>query len=246
MPLLRPGPRRRPTRPSAVLLVAVLVLAGTGCSGSEKHGPKKATAAQSTAECRAQWHEVGQSVLGLDEETAPSSLPARWNTVVATIEYYEASATAKNCQATIEAQVKAITALRQLNDKLRPYDMGYQLQQVQAAVDLYLHDPLPAPARDEDGRLVKPPSKAAVQQAIRTLTANAPAADTELQPGWGQLASVDLDDATALRKAIEDLDQLAQDSVPWQACETALQVVVRAVRAQEGLGSSGPTSGPAG
>lgn len=242
MPRLR-SRRAGPVRPDLLLAVAlVFMLVVTGCGGDEKK-PAKPTG-QTTSECRAQWHDVGQSVLGLDQETEPSSLASRWTAIVATIQYHETSATAKDCQPTIEAQVKAITALRQLSDKLRPYDMSYQLRQVTAAIDLYVHDPLPAPARNDNGKLVRPPTKAAVQQAMATLTANASAADTELQPGWGQLASVDLDDATALRSAIEDLDQLAQDSIPWRRCEEALQVLVAAVHAQEGITDATPTPTP--
>lgn len=222
------------------LLAAVVVAAtGSGCAGEE---PGKARpTGQAASQCRAQWHQVGESVLGLDEETEPSTLATRWNTIVATIQYHEATATGKDCRATIDAQVEAISALRELNDQLRRYDMSYQAQQVAAAVDLYLHDPLPAPARNENGTMVRPPAKPAVRAAMETLTSFASAADAELRPGWGQLASVDLDDPTAVRAAIADLDQLAQDSVPWQRCEAALQVIVAAVRAQEGLGTATPT-----
>jgi hypothetical protein len=219
--------------PVVPVLLTALLLAPAACASNaaEKAKPK----AQSATQCRSQWHDVADSVLGLDQETNPSSLASRWNSVVATVQYYENSATAKNCQQNIEAQVRAITALRQLNEKLRPYDMSYQVQQVGPSIDLYLHDPLPSPARNQNGKLVRPPGKIAVQSAQQTLTRYAAAADAELQPGWGQLASVDINDSTALAKALSDLDQLAQDSQSWQACEQALQVIVAAIRAQEGL-----------
>lgn len=224
--------------------VLALALALTGCGGDEPKPTKPK--GQNASECRDQWHDVAESVLGLDQETEPSSLASRWNSIVATIQYYESSATAENCQETIEAQLKAITALRQLNSQLRPYDMSYQLRQVSPAVDLYLHDPLPKPARDDNGKLVRPPAHTAVQQSMNVLTQYAAPADVDLEAGWGQLASVDLGDIEALRSAIRDLDQLAQDSVSWQRCQVALQVIVAAIRAQEGLvgAPSDPTQTP--
>ena len=75
---------------------------------------------------------------------------------------------------------------------------------------------------------------------MRTLSENAEQANTELEPGWAQTTSVDLTDATAVSSTMRDLDFLAQDSPHWRACEEALQVLVAAVRAQEGL--SGPAT----
>lgn len=237
-----PGQRRRARR-VALGWIALGVASGavlTGCGSSPKTTRPHA---QDVGQCQSQWHDVEDSVLGLDQETTPSSLASRWNTVVATIQYYETSSSAKNCQQNIETQVQAIAALRQLNDKLRPYDMSFQIQQVQPSVDLYLHDPLPSPARNQKGKLVRPPAKAAVDQAMRTLTSDAATADADLQPGWSEMVMVDLGDATAMSKALADLDQLAHDSQEWQRCESALQVISAAIQAQEGLAGS-PTPTP--
>jgi hypothetical protein len=89
-----------------------------------------------------------------------------------------------------------------------------------------------------------------VTAAIATLTNDAASANTELQPGWEQTTSVDLTDVAALTKTMQDLDFLAQDSPHWRRCEEALQVLVAAIRAQEGASapatpSPSPTS-PAG
>jgi hypothetical protein len=234
----------------AAVLVASFAAALVAC-GASPGSTTSAKATRTLKDCRAQWKDVGNSVLGMDQDTNPSALADRWTSVIATVEYYQNSATAKNCQARIDAQLKAVTALRQFGEQLRPYDMTYQLGQVQAAIDLYLHDPLPAPVKDDTGRRVKPPTKDAVTAAMKTLTDNAAQANAELQPGWQETSSVDLTDVNALTKTMQDLDFLAQDSPHWRACEEALQVLVAAIRAQEGLSGSGtatssssPTSAP--
>lgn len=225
-------------RIAAVLVTALaLTLGATACGGQ-----KPAPSATSTllADCRNQWHDVAETVVGLDEDTNPSALATRWNSVVATIDYYENTTTEKDCQTNIETQVKANSLLRSFSEKLRPYDMAYQLTRVSAAADLYVHDPLPSASRNENnGKLIKPPAKAAVATALATLTTDAVTANTELQPAWDQLASVELTDEAAVTAALGDLDSLAQDSPAWGRCEQALQVLVAAITAQEGaLGST--------
>lgn len=227
---------------TAVLVVAIglgAVSCGGRADGSGTRG------ARDLERCHAQWRDVGDSLIGMDQDPNPSALADRWNNVIATVSYYEHVDNAKDCQSRVDTQVKAVTALRQLGEKLRPYDMSYQLAQIKAAIDLYLSDPLPKPARDQSGRPVQPPSKAAVSSAMRTLTDNAEQANAELQPGWQQIDTVDLTDDSVLTTAMQDLDFLAQDSPHWRACEAALQVLVAAVRAQEGQPAS-PAPSPAG
>ncbi len=238
------GPAHPRARAGAPFLPVLLLCAGLvagGCGGSS---PKDAEpTAQSASECKDQWHEVAESVIGLDQDPEPSALASRWTSVIATIDYYENRDQTEDCQQTVENQIKAITSLRLFTEKLRPYDMSYQLRQAQPAIDLYLHDPLPAPARNENGALVRPPTKAAVVAAYRVLMRQAAAADADLDLGWAQMASVDLEDVTALRAALTDLDTLAQDSVAWQRSEAALQILVAAIRAQEGTAGQ-PAASP--
>ena len=220
----------------ALVLVAAPLLAGCGETAKKPAGQSAATSVpQSVKKCQDQWHDVGESVLGLDQDTDPSSLASRWTTVIATVDYYETSTAQVNCQATIETQVEAIRALRQFSDHLRPYDMSYQLEQVSASVDLYLHDPVPAPTHGPNGGLIKAPTHAAVSMAFAILTREAEDANAELQPGWEHLASVSLDDHAAVTAALGDLDSLAQAGTHWTRCQQALQVIVAATRAQEGL-----------
>ena len=224
---------RTPSSALAVVLLAA-VLGLTSC-GSEEPGKESDADATAAAECHQQWEEVGQSVLGLDRETTPSSLASRWTAVIASVDYYENSEPTDECLDLVEKQTKEISSLRQFSEKLRPYDMSYQLDQVRAAIDLYLHDPLPEPTRDQNGKPVRPPSKEAVVRGFRTLTAQAAVADSDLEAGWKQMSTVPLDDVEALRKAVTDLDDLAHTSEAWLQCEAALQVLVAAIRAQEGL-----------
>lgn len=214
-----------------------------GCGGKSAPVASPGQKASSTV-CASQWKDVADSVIGLDQDTDPSSLASRWTSVIATVAYYRTRRQTKDCQQVVDHQVKAIADLRRFSDQLRPYDMAYQLQQVQASIDLYLHDPLPSPAKDAKGHTVRPPTKPAVLAAYETLKSEAPTAAADLQPGWAQMATVSLDDATALRTAVTDLDTLAQDSTAWQHCESALQVLVAATHAQEGLLGQ-PQSSPA-
>ncbi|WP_183408067.1 hypothetical protein [Nocardioides pocheonensis] len=224
------------------VLVASSAAALVACGASTS--PTASTSAtHRLADCRSQWKDVGDSVLGMDQDTNPSALADRWTSVIATVAYYRSSGSVKDCRARVDGQIKAVTALRQFSQQLRPYDMTYQLGQVEAAIDLYLHDPLPAPVRDDSGRKVEPPTKDAVSAAMKTLTDNAAQANAELEPGWQETSSVDLTDVSALTKTMQDLDFLAQDSPHWRACEEALQVLVAAIRAQEGLSGSGSTTG---
>jgi hypothetical protein len=236
----RQHPWDRTFRISALAAILTVVLAACGSSAESSADAK---AERALRDCHAQWSDVGETVLGMDQDSNPSALADRWTSVIATVEYYKNSDDATDCQDRIATQVKAIAALRQFSEKLRPYDMTYQLAQVRPSIDLYLNDPLPNPVRGEDGKPVRPPAKSAVSAAMDTLTTDAAPANEELAPGWSQISSVDLDDVTALTKAVQDLDFLAQDSPHWRRCEEALQVLVAAVRAQEGI-TGAPTSSP--
>jgi hypothetical protein len=221
----------------ALVTTAVLGLATTSC-GAEK--PTAATVPTALTACRSQWRDVARSVTGLDQDTDPSALATRWTSVLATVDYYETTQTAKNCQENIETQLEAITALRDFSARLRPYDMEYQADLVAPDVGRYLADPLPAATRNKNGKPVLPPSKAAVTAALNALRGNAAAAHDDLQPGWAQLASVELKDGSAVTTALQDLEFLAKDSPTWVTCNNALVVIGAAIRAQNGLGPDDP------
>ncbi|MET3960487.1 hypothetical protein ABIE44_000421 [Marmoricola sp. OAE513] len=222
-----------------VVLATTLVL-GLGSAGCSEE--KKATAAKTPglSECRKQWGDVADAIVGLDEDKHPSALASRWTSVVATVDYYENTDTATDCQQKIAAQLDAITALRQFSTRLQPYDMEFQADERAADVGRYLADPLPAPTKGKGGKKSRPPKKAAVAAALKTLEDNAAAANAELAPGWGQLASVELTDEAAVKAALQDLEFLAKDSPTWVRCNAALAVIEKAVRAQLGLGPNDP------
>lgn len=227
-----------PHRWATAALAVALCLGTASCGAAKPTQPQ----AQTVTQCQQQWHDVGQSILGLDQSTDPSGLSSRWTSVIATVGYYETLPNATDCQANIEAQLRAITQLRQFGAQLQPYDMTYQVGQLAADIDLYLHDPLPAPVKGKGGRLISPPSQKAVSAAYRVLSNNAAAANLELQPGYGEMAQLDLGDAAAVQRALADLNSLAQDGTHWQACERALEILVAAVQAQNGTG--GASTGP--
>lgn len=224
-------------------VVAVLALALgpvlTACGADE---PAPVAVPQTLQECRDQWREVGESVLGLDEDPNPSALASRWNSITATIVVYENTESAENCQTNIEAQVRAITLLREFMVSVRPYDMEYQLSRVAASIDLYLNDPLPAPYQDSAGKTVQPPTQKAVRTAAADLSQYAAAANADLQPAWARLATVELTDDTAVKAAVGDLAAATRASPSWLACQAALKVILAAVTAQEGGPTAGTTS----
>ncbi|MCZ4500883.1 MAG: hypothetical protein JWQ74_3438 [Marmoricola sp.] len=217
---------RHATRALVAITLALSPLAA-GCGATTVVTPPTAT---SVAECRAQWSDVAETIIGLDDDSHPSALATRWTSVAATVSLYENTDTAKDCQETIEAQVTAIALLRDFMPRLQPYDMAFQLSRLEAPVDVYLHDPLPEPVRNAKGTLVRPPTKAAVSRAIEDLRTYGASANTELAPGWGQLATVELSDTAAVTSALRDLEFLAQDSPNWRRCNQALKVIVAATQ----------------
>ncbi len=230
-------------RATGVVAVLALFLGTvlTACGAEEPVTP--VAVPQTLQECRDQWREVGESVIGLDEDPNPSALASRWTSVTATIVLYENTESAENCQANIEAQVTAITLLREFMVTVQPYDMEFQLAQVAAGVDLYLNDALPEPYRDSAGKSVTPPTKNGVRAAAAALSEYAAAANAELQPAWAQLATVELTDADAVETAVGDLDSLARNSPNWLACQSSLRLIEAAITAQEG-GSTGRNASP--
>jgi hypothetical protein len=215
---------------AAAALGLVLVPVASGCT--EEPAAGEASVSKAVADCRDRWHEVAGTVAGLDQDTDPSALADRWTSVLATIDYYENTESADGCETTVAAQEKAIEDLRAFVERVRPFDMTYQLSRVSAAVDVYLHDPLPAPTKDARGRTVRPPSQDAVRAALQTLADDGATANQDLAPGWGQLESVELTDAAAVSSALSDLNFLAQDSAAWKRCEAALTVIDAALTAQ--------------
>jgi hypothetical protein len=236
----------RRTRCALVAALTTLGLSSVSCGASVSQ-PSAAATSPAQNQCHQQWREVAKSVAGLDKVIYPSALATRWVTVLATVDYYLKTNDGSGCQIDVERQIDAITQLRKFSIQLQPYDMAFQADQVSADVERYLADPLPAAVHKPHGKVIRPPTKSAVTQAISVLNAHAAAANDYLAPGWGQLASVELTDATQVSAELGDLAQLAHESQDWNLCRGALAVIAAALNApQAATPSATPTSTPTG
>jgi len=219
----------------------MVLLAGCGSEPKPKDtGPSKETLA-----CRSEWSDLGKQVQGNDEKTNPSALASRWNSVVATIDYYSSSAKDSDCDEAIDKQKQAITALTAFGTKLAPYDMELRLEQVRSAAEAYAagpRPPRPTPSAAPKGKKKKkaekpkklplPPKPSSIGDAVKRLTAQAPKATEEQGPGWQQARVVELSDAKAVAKAVKDLAFLSSESAAYKASRKALAEIRVAIAAK--------------
>lgn len=212
---------RSPRRLPLVALVLTLALAG-GCGGQAADGEP------ATENCREQWRDVAQTVYEMDSEGHPSAMAERWSTIIAGAEYQRDFGDGEDCTRRIDQTIESIDTLRRFSDRLRDFDMEYQLHVLAPQAELYLTDDRP---RAVEG--VRPPSKPKVNAAYQTLRERADDANEQLTPAWHQALSIDLDDPAQVSKAIKDLDRLAVSSPAFQECQAAITVLVRAISAQE-------------
>jgi hypothetical protein len=216
----------------------VLLVGGCGSDEAKADAPSKATTA-----CRGQWKDLGQQVRGNDQKTNPSALAERWNTVVVTIDYYASSAKASGCDAAIDREKSAISALTTFGAKLAPYDMELRLAEIRDAAEKYAAGPTPSPSptpspKNKDKKKQKkpkappaPPTPAQVRAALTSCTTQAPLATQQQRPGWQQAQVIELTDAAAVTKAVKDLAFLSSESPAWRSCAASLALVKRALAA---------------
>ncbi len=231
-----PRARARSTALAASTLALVLAGCGSTTEVTEKEGPSKAALA-----CRGHWKDLGNQIEGRNEETHPSALPERWTTVVATVDYYASSAGGKDCQAAIETQKKAISALEDFSDKLAPYDMELRVDQLRNDAQDYASGPRPpAPSptatkgkkgKKKSKKPPRPPKPADVAAALKTATTQASLATEQQGPAWRQARVVELSDAAAVRKAVKDLRFLSSQSAAYTRCTKALSTIRTALAA---------------
>jgi hypothetical protein len=225
----------------------VLLLAGCGSTATKDDQPSKAVQA-----CRGEWKDLGDQVRGNDSKTNPSALAARWNAVVATIDYYASSAKASGCDEAIAHQKEAITALEAFSTKLAPYDMPLRLEQVREDAETYAAGPRPSPspspsptpshapkskkqkkpAKKQKGP-PPPPAPSTIADAVRTLIAQSPRATEQQGPGWQQARVVELSDDAAVAKSVKDLAFLSTESPAYRACRAALAQIRLALAASD-------------
>jgi hypothetical protein len=223
-------PRRRLARAVATGAALALLVAGCGSDDtSSGDGPSKDATA-----CRGEWKDLGKQVQGNDSKTNPSALSARWNNVVATIDYYVDSAKKTDCGDAISKQKDAIAALGEFGKKLAPYDMELRLETVRDDAEAYATAPrppatTPSPApktkKNKHPKQPKPiqaPAPSSIGEALKTLTAQAPLATEQQGPGWEQARVVELTDAPAVAKSVKDLAFLSTESAAYRACVAAL------------------------
>lgn len=226
-------------------VVLALVVGTTACGAQRtetEKGPDRAT-----LDCRQQWSDLGDTLRGRDAQSTPSALADRWNSVIATIDYYADSATADDCSTTLSGQQTRIAQLEEFSARLHRFDVGYLMSDVAGLATDYLARPLPPPRRTvakaghkpATGKrkvtTVKPPSKADVRTALATLQKDADLATADMRAGWEEANSIDLSDPAQQRQTIKDLTFLAGDSAPFQASLAA----IRFLRAAAGFTERG-------
>lgn len=203
-----------------------------GAAGCGEHPPTKGELAEkANSQCRDKWRNLGKPLRVNVDATYPSGLSDRWNSVVATIDYYAVSAKARDCKQRLDDQITAVAQLVIFGNDLRPYDMPVQVLTLRGAVDSYLAEPLPKPPAGK-GRPIPPPTKKAVRKAWQQLVTHATPSVEELRPGWDQANLVDLKDEKQVAKTLRDLDFLASDGPHWLQANAALAVVQAALRAR--------------
>lgn len=233
---------RPPARAGCAALAGVaLALLLAGCGGGAKaadHGPSKDTLA-----CRGEWKDLGKQVQGNDQKTNPSALAARWNSVVATIDYYATGATDSDCGDTIREQRDAMTALTSFGEKLAPYDMELRLEQVRDDAEAYAAAPRPSPSPSPTpkGSTKKnkkkpkppplPPAPATIGAAMKAFATQAPLATEQQGPGWQQARVAELTDTAAVAKTVKDLAFLSTESAAYRACQVYLAKIRLALAA---------------
>ena len=217
---------------AAVACVCLLV----GATGCGEQPPTKAEKAEkANSKCREKWRNLGKPLRVNVDATYPSGLSDRWNSVVATIDYYAISAKARDCEQRLDDQITAVAQLVIFGNDLRPYDMPVQVLTLRSAVDSYLAEPLPKPPAGK-GRPIPPPSKKAVQKAWKQLVTHATPSVEELRPGWDQANLIALNDKKQVTQTLKDLDFLAGDGPHWLQANAALAVIQAALRARANAG----------
>jgi hypothetical protein len=236
-------PRARAGRATVAGVTLALLLAG--CGSNEKKVVRDEGPSKETLACRGEWKDLGQEVEGRDEQTNPSALAPRWNSVVATIGYYETSATEKDCDDAIDRQQESINKLTSFAAKLAPYDVELKLDRVRDDAEAYAagpRPPRPKPSPVPKGKKQNakkpkrpplPPKPADIAAALKTLVAQAPVATRQQGPGWQQARVVELSDAAAVRKAVKDLAFLSTESRAYRKCSAALAEIRTALAARE-------------
>lgn len=228
------APARGASPTLATLVLLAVALGATGCGGDDEASADDGGKApdRATTACRGQWKDLEAQVGAKADATTPSTLPERWNSIEATVEYYAVSAEAKDCDTTLAAQKRSLTALTAFSKRLTPYDMELRLSGLEddaAAYARMKQAPVAKPAR-KGRKAVRGPKPARVRADLRTLTKQAPLATKQQGPAWTQASAVDLEDKASVKKALKDLAFLSDESAAYRAANGAAGRLRAAVR----------------
>ncbi len=207
----------------ALVLGVAGLLSGCGIAGGSADG-RAAPASAAAAKCRDQWSSLGDQLSKRAAATTPSALPARHNTLVATVDYYAKTGTAKDCGSALDKVRRSITAETALSRKVAAYDLELALAQVRSRATAY------AAGRSTPAKAAaKKPKPAQVRAALSTLTTQAPLATAQQQSGWQQVEMLSLDDSQALAKSMQDLAFVSSQSPAYRSGRHALATIRAAI-----------------
>ncbi|WP_148077106.1 hypothetical protein [Nocardioides aurantiacus] len=222
-------PRHRLPVPllALALMGGVLAGCGGGSDGDGGDGGRAEPAAEKVdpqdAACRTQWRELADEVGDRSQDEHPSAIAGRWTSVSATLDYYAVSASASDCEKTLDTQRAQVTALEELSSSLRRYDVLYQHDRLAEDAAAY------TPPKARKGTQ-KPPSRAAVRSALTTLQKQAPRAEKDQLAGWQQATAIDPTVKKSVAKTKKDLAFLSQESAAWRKARTAQRTIERGLR----------------
>jgi hypothetical protein len=206
------------------------LLSGCGiASGSDDARTDPPSAA--ATKCRAEWSTLGDQLAKRAAATTPSTLPSRQNTLVATVDYYAKTGTAKDCGAALDKVRRSLTAETALSRKVAAYDLELALAQVRSRATAYASQKAAAgkAAGEAVGKAARKPEPAQVAVALRTLTTQAPLASAQQESAWQQVEVLSLDDPRALAKSMKDLAFLSSQSPAYRSGRQALATIRAAI-----------------
>lgn len=225
------APARGVSGPIVALVMLTLGVSGCGGEASSAAASTKQPDAAVSA-CRGQWKDLENTVQARSAGETPSALAERWNSVAATLDYYATSARAKDCDPTLAAQTRAISALTTFERRLTAYDMELRLTRLEQGATAYAaRTKAPATKPSKKGaKAPKAPAPKAVGRALRTLRTQAPLASRQQGPAWEQANAVDLTVKASVAKAVKDLKFLSGESKAYRAASAAAAQIATAVR----------------
>lgn len=219
-------------RPSLVVPLAAALLALAGCGGSDDEpsaGGDQEGASDAALACRADWRafeeRLAQARPGGDTPATPSTLPSRWVTLAAEVDYYAGSAAAADCDERLPAAQRTVRQLDDFSGTLRRYDMERRLAGYERDAALAAY----ARPSGREGRAA--PSARQVRGALTDLRRLAPQATGEQAAAWQQAAVADLGDDEARDRAVADLRVVSGESAAFRDAAAAARVLDRAVAA---------------